>query len=108
MIAIKEEKMDVQSLTQGRSQQHLSALVEVGHEDSSMMQVDFGRLEESIENDTSPLKQAQQEEGTAKSARHTRLMHVNTMSNTGTERTLLSPARAPEDQVVLLEEEMIM
>ena len=45
MIAIKEEKMDVHSLTQGRSQARLSALVEQCHEDSSMMQVDFGRLE---------------------------------------------------------------
>ena len=58
-----------------------------------MMQVDFGRLGESHENET-PLKKPYE----ANSARPTTLMNVNTLSNTGTERTLMSPAKPPEQQ----------
>ena len=91
MIAIKEEKMDIHSMTHGRSQARLSALVEAHHEnDSSMMQVDFGRLGESIENG-SPLKKHYE----VNSARNTALMNANTFSNTGTERTRMSPAKPP-------------
>ena len=92
MIAIKEEKMDYHSLTQGRSQARLSALVEVCHEDSSMMQMEFGRLEESLENE-SPLKPNLP----VRSARQATWINVNTQSNNATERTPLSPARQPDD-----------
>ena len=91
MIAIKEEKMDVHSMTQGRSQARLSALVEVHHEDSSM-KVDFDRLEESLENG-SPLKKHYP----VSSARQATWIEVNTRSNNGTERTPLSPARQPDE-----------
>ena len=78
-------------MTQGRSQARLSALVEVCHEDSSMLQVDFGHLQESLVDNDSPLKKPKE----VNSARPATLMHANTLSNTGTERTLMSPAKLP-------------